>query len=255
MHRFFISPHQLRGLVVRFDEQQAHQMRRVLRLRPGAGVLALDGQGLQYEVTLEEVTDSRATGLIAARAPATGEPRVRLTLFQSLLQRDKFEWVLQKGTEVGVAAFAPVITRRSLVRDADDVGAAKLERWRRIIKEAAEQSGRGALPSLSGPVPFAAAAPEALSRQRTLIAWEGETRRTVRDALGELRDVADAAGAAVGLFIGPEGGYEAAEVEEAVAYGALPVTLGPRILRTETAAVVAAALVLYELGEMGARDE
>lgn len=250
MHRFFISPDQVRGPIVRFDDAQAHQMRRVLRLRPGARVLALDGAGFQYEVALEEVSDSRTTGLIAARAPATGEPRVRLALFQSLLQRDKFEWVLQKGTEIGVAAFAPVITRRSLVRDAEDVGAAKLERWRRIIKEAAEQSGRGALPALSAPIPFEAAAPEAMLNQRTLIAWEGETRRTVRDALGGLRDVTD-----VALFIGPEGGYEAAEIEEATAYGAIPVTLGPRILRTETAAVVAAALALYELGDMGPRDE
>ena len=250
MHRFFISPDQMRGPLVRFDDAQAHQMRRVLRLRPGARVLALDGAGFQYEVALEEVSDSRTTGLIAARAPATGEPRVRLTLFQSLLQRDKFEWVLQKGTEIGVAAFVPVITRRSLVRDTDDVGEAKLGRWRRIIKEAAEQSGRGVLPRLIGPLPFDAAAPEAWMNQRTLIAWEHEPQRTVRDVLGGLRDVTH-----VALFIGPEGGYEAAEVAEAAEYGAIPVTLGRRVLRTETAAVVAAALVLYELGEMGSRDE
>ena len=91
MHRFFITPDQLRGLIVHFDDEQAHQMRRVLRLRPGARVLALDGEGLQYEVQLEEVSNSRVTGLVATKTPATGEPRVRLTLFQSLLQRDKFE--------------------------------------------------------------------------------------------------------------------------------------------------------------------
>ena len=157
MHRFFITPDQRRGQIVRFDDAQTHQMRRVLRLRPGDRVLALDGQGWQYEVALEEVSNSRVTGLVAAQAAATGEPRVRLTLFQSLLQRDKFEWVLQKGTEIGVTAFAPVITRRSLVRDAGDVGENKLERWRRIIKEAAEQSGRGALPTIGPAVPLAVA--------------------------------------------------------------------------------------------------
>ena len=247
MHRFFITPDQRHGLVIRFDDAQAHQMRRVLRLRPGERVVALDGQGQQYEVMLEEVSNSHVTGLVVAQTAATGEPRVRLTLFQSLLQRDKFEWVLQKGTEIGVVAFVPVITRRSLVRDADDVGENKLERWRRIIREAAEQSGRGALPTLITPIPFEAAAPEATAHDRTLIAWEGEQERTVRDVLGGLRDVET-----VALFIGPEGGFEAAEVEEATAYGATPVTLGRRILRTETAAVVGAALVLYELGEMGA---
>ncbi len=249
MHRFFISRDQLHGLVVRFDDVQAHQMRRVLRLRPGDRVVALDGVGLQYEVALEEVTNSRVTGLVAAQAPAAGEPRARLTLFQSLLQRDKFEWVLQKGTEIGVAEFVPVITRRSLVRDADDVGEHKLERWRRIIREAAEQSGRGRLPALRTPAPFEFAAAEARAYERALIAWEGERRRTVGDCLDGARD-ADVAH--VALYIGPEGGYEAAEVQEAEAFGARAVTLGPRVLRTETAAIVGAALVLHELGEMGA---
>jgi 16S rRNA (uracil1498-N3)-methyltransferase len=273
MHRFFITPAQIRGAAVWFDDEQAHQMRRVLRLRPGARVVALDGAGWQYEVVLEEVGNSRAAGRVAARTPATGEPRVRLTLCQSLLQRDKFEWVLQKGTEIGVAAFVPVITRRSLVREGD-VGENKLERWRRIIKEAAEQSGRGALPSLSEPRPLAAAlsglsSPPAQDGSgslplrgrvrerglvepatRALIAWEGERQRTVRDALGDGGGVTN-----VALFIGPEGGYEAEEIDEAASQGAVPISLGRRILRTETAAVVGAALVLYELGEMGAAGE
>jgi 16S rRNA (uracil1498-N3)-methyltransferase len=314
MHRFFISPDQLRGRVVRFDEVQAHQMRRVLRLRAGARVLALDGEGLQYEVQLEEVSNSHVTGLVVAKTPATGEPRVRLTLFQSLLQRDKFEWVLQKGTEIGVAAFVPVITRRSLVREGD-VGENKLERWRRIIKEAAEQSGRGRLPAISaavtletalaglpspqpspegrggapspqpspegrGGAPSSQPSPEgrggAPSPQPSpegrgglvpspsggglgrgsfaLLAWEGETARTLRQAVGQTSGVTDIV-TDIALFIGPEGGYETAEVEAAAAHGVAAFTLGRRILRTETAAVVGAALVLYELGEMGPLDE
>lgn len=244
MHRFFISPERRTGTNVRFDDEQAHQMRRVLRLRPGDRVLALDGEGRQYEVVLEVVSNGRATGLVAAESAAAGEPRVRLTLYQSLLPRDKFEWVLQKGTEIGVAAFAPVITRRSLVRDAD-AAAAKLERWRRIIREAAEQSGRGVLPGLAGPIPFEAATAEAVANDRVLVAWEQETQHTLRDALNGPRPVER-----VALFIGPEGGFERVEVEEARAAGGVAVTLGPRVLRTETAAVVGAALVLHELGEM-----
>lgn len=245
MHRFFITPHQIAHLLVRFDDDQAHQIRRVLRLRPGDRVLALDGLGLQYEVVLEEVTHARVTGLISAKAEASGEPTARLTLFQSLLKREKFEWVLQKGTEIGIAAFVPVITRRSLVRDAEDVRPEKLDRWRRIIKEAAEQSGRGLLPSLTAPIPFEAAAPEALAQDRTLIAWTGESQRTVRRALEGSSE-----GAEIALMIGPEGGFEREEVDEAIAYGVLPVTLGRRILRTETAAIVGAALILHELGEL-----
>ncbi len=157
MHRFFVTPQQIAHSAVRFDDDQAHQIRRVLRLRPGDRVLVLDGEGWQYEVTLEEVALSRVIGLVTTKGHSTGEPSVRLTLFQSLLKREKFEWVLQKGTEIGVDTFVPMITRRSLVRDTEDVKPEKLGRWQRIIKEAAEQSGRGLLPRLLAPMPFAQA--------------------------------------------------------------------------------------------------
>lgn len=246
MHRFFVTPQQIMQLIVRFDDDQAHQIRRVLRLRPGDRVLVLDGAGRQYEVALEEVTGARVTGLVASQSSATGEPAVRLTLFQSMLKREKFEWVLQKGTEIGVHTFAPVITRRSLVRDTEDVKPEKIGRWQRIIKEAAEQSGRGLLPRLLTPMPFAAAITEAPGFDRTLIAWEGDAQASIREALAGSGRVED-----MGLFIGPEGGFEPQEVQEAVEMGAIAVTLGRRILRTETAAVVGAALVLHELGELG----
>ena len=245
MHRFFVNPQQITHRVVRFDDDQARQMRRVLRLRPGDLVLALDGLGWQYEVTLDEVTHAGAIGHATLPTEATGEPSVRLTLCQSLLRREKFEWVLQKGTEIGVTAFVPVITRRSLVRDVEDVTSEKLSRWRRIIKEAAEQCGRGKLPSLASPIELAAAAPQARAAGIALIAWEGESRRLVRDALDGREAVRD-----VILFIGPEGGYEPDEILAAESWGAVPVSLGRRILRTETAAVVGAALVLHELGEL-----
>ena len=245
MHRFFVSPDARHGARIRFDDAQAQQMRRVLRLRPGDRVVALDGAGRQYEVELDEV-GATAAGRVLAEAAAAGEPVARLTLYQSLLQRDKFEWVLQKGTEIGVAVFAPVITRRSLVRDAE-LGPERLARWRRIIQEAAEQSGRGALPALRPPLPFAAAAAEAAGYGRALIAWEGEARRTLGEALA-----APPEPLTVALYVGPEGGFDPVEVEAATGHGALPVTFGPRILRTETAALVGAALVLYQLGELDA---
>lgn len=246
MHRFFVSPDQIGRRFVRFDDDQAHQMRRVLRLRPGDRVVALDGLGRQYEVVLEEVSHAQASGRLSEPVEAPGEPSVRLTLYQSLLRREKFEWVLQKGTEIGVFAFAPVITRRSLVRDAEDVGPEKLGRWRRIVREAAEQSGRGRLPTLDPPVLFDSLAPAIRGHDVSLIAWEGEHEHTVRDALAGRALVRD-----VALFIGPEGGYDADEVRVVESWGAVPVSLGRRILRTETAALVGAALVLHELGELG----
>jgi 16S rRNA (uracil1498-N3)-methyltransferase len=245
MHRFFVDRDQLSGLMVRFSDDQAHQIGRVLRLRPGGSVLILDGHGLQYHVVLEEVAGVRVSGIIASQGPATGEPSIRLTLFQSLLRREKFEWVLQKGTEIGVSTFVPVITSRSLLRDGDDVKPERLDRWRRVIKEAAEQSGRGALPRLLPPLPYEAAVLEGSKSDCSLIAWEGVHQTRINEALAHRREAQT-----ISLFIGPEGGYDPTEIDSAVEYGIIPITLGRRILRTETAAVVGAALVLYELGQM-----
>lgn len=246
MHRFFVDRQQVSGGRVRFRPDQAHQIGRVLRLRPGDTVLALDGRAT-YTVTLETVTREAAAGRITAEAPPTGEPRTRLTLYQSLLKRDKFEWVLQKGTEIGVARFVPVISRRTLIRDGETVTPEKQARWERIITEAAEQSGRGRLPELAAPLSFEAALDEAGRLDRTLIAWEQAGPGDLAAALDGLPAVARLA-----LFIGPEGGYEAVEIEQAQVCGAIVITLGPRILRTETAAIVGAALILAALGEMSA---
>lgn len=245
MYRFILDPRQIAGAHALFDEDQARQMRRVLRLRPGDRVLVLDGRGRQYEVMLQEVSNARVTGQVIGQTEATGEPAARLTLFQSLLRREKFEWVMQKCTELGVAAFVPVITRRSLVRG-DDVTNEKLARWRRIIKEAAEQSERGLLPEVQAPVALEDAFAQAQHYAKTILLWEGAAGAGVAPALAGLP-----AAPAVALFVGPEGGYDATEVEQAQVAGATVATLGPRILRTETAAVVASALVLHALGEMG----
>lgn len=247
MHRFFVDHEQIMDGRVRFREDQARQLRNVLRLRPGDFVTILDNSGEACHVRLEQVTREQADGHIEARFAAGGEPSVRLTLYQSLLNREKFEWVLQKGTELGVARFAPVITRRTLVRSA---GEDKLARWRRILIEAAEQSGRGRLPELLAPISFEEALRRSKSDARSLIAWEKAGGPGVTPALAGL-----SAGAAIALHIGPEGGYDEEEILAARPAGAVVVSLGPRILRTETAAVVATSIVMHVLGELGELEQ
>lgn len=244
--RFFVPPGNIRGRHVRFLDYQATQIGQVLRLRAGDAVVVLDDSGMAHDVVLDEVGRGHAAGTVHSRYAAGGEPETRVTLYQSLLKRDKFEWVLQKATEIGVAGIVPVITRRTLVRDTGDVTPEKQGRWERIILEAAEQSGRGRLPELAGPLPFMEALDEAKSHDRTLLAHEGEREAGVRAALAGLQP-----GASLALFVGPEGGFDAEEVALAEVEGAAVVTLGSRVLRTETAAAVALALALYELGDMG----
>jgi 16S rRNA (uracil1498-N3)-methyltransferase len=248
MHRFFVRPESIWNGRVSFAEEQARQIRQVLRLRPGAEIVVLDNSGQEYVVTLTDVTSRHVSGRVESQRPSAGEPRVRLRLCQSLLPREKFEWVLQKGTEVGVSAFVPVLTQRSLARDVASVTPAKVARWGRIITEAAEQSGRGRLPELHWPVSFGEALGQAAASHYILLPWEKATQDSVGRALSRLTPDNQPA---IALFIGPEGGYSDEEIEQATVARANLVTLGSRILRTETAAVVAAALVLYELGDMG----
>ncbi len=246
MQRFFVTKSGFEGDLVRLSAEQAHQVCHVLRLKAGDGIVVLDNAGNEYEVELTASGKREAVGRIVARRQATGEPTVQITLFQGLLARDKFEWVLQKGTEVGVSRFVPVQTERTLLR-ARQIDPKKLDRWQRIVTEAAEQSHRGRVPQIEPAIAFA----QALSRlgefDRALIAATSGQAKTLSEALA-------ASGrplASVAVLIGPEGGFSDEETAQAHESGVIPVSLGPRILRTETAAIIAPALVLFALGQMG----
>lgn len=248
MQRFFLPGAAFQEGQVRFPEEIAHQIHSVLRLQPGDPVVALDNSGWEYRVVLRTVRPKEAAGEIVAKNWNEREPRLRVCLLQSVLKGDHFEWVLQKGTELGVSGFVPLLTRRTIVPKSGDFRPGKLERWRKIITEAAEQSGRGRLPELLVPRRLEQAAAGLEPGALSLIAWEKQTGGSLRAALRER--LASGPISAVNLMIGPEGGFEAAEVELAAQCGVQPVTLGRRILRAETAGITAAALILYELGEM-----
>ena len=242
MHRFFVPPRALAGDRVTLNGDQARQIAKVLRLHAGERIGVLDGQGQEYLVELTAVQAGSVQGRVESVVAAQTEPTVAITLMQSLLKAEKFEWVLQKGTELGIAAFTPVSTERSIVPL--QAAAGKTERWSAIIREAAEQSHRGRLPELREPDSLA----HALQRHDgpVLIPWEAEDRQGLRAALERLGQVDR-----LTLVIGPEGGFSSQEVAGAVSLGAVPVSLGPRILRAETAGLVAATAVLYHYHELG----
>ncbi len=245
-NRFFIPASDFAGDQVRLSREQSHQISHVLRLKAGDTITVLDGSGQEYDVTLTTVSSAETAGRITGPRRAAGEPAAEITLFQSLLAREKFEWVLQKVTEVGVAQVVPVLTERSLVR-VKRMEANKLDRWRRIVAEAAEQSHRGRIPKLEQICTFPEAVAQLRDFDRCLIAAPFQEAAALRDILRGLGGTEPS----IALLIGPEGGFTPEEVALAHEKGAVPISLGPRVLRTETAAVVAAALVLYELGEMG----
>jgi 16S rRNA (uracil1498-N3)-methyltransferase len=236
LHRFLTT--ERHGDEVEFSTAQARQIERVLRLRRGDRVCAFDGEApidLVVELTGPNV------GRIVERCPQPPEPRTRLIAYPALLQRDKFEPVLQKLTELGVASMVPVLTARGLVREPPE--AARLARWQAILQEATEQSGRGRVPRLHAAMQFDEAVKRASQEGATVFAYEEEHHATLREAL---RDAGDT----VSIFVGPEGGYTREEARLAREIGARVITLGPRVLRTETASPVLAALVLHERGDL-----
>jgi 16S rRNA (uracil1498-N3)-methyltransferase len=249
-HRFFIPPHAIADeRVTLHDEALAHQLGRVLRLRPEQRVLMLDGLGTAYVVRLTALERQQVSGIIEQRAPASGEPAVSITLYAGLIRAERFEWILQKGTELGVCRFVPVQCSRS--QQAERLNERKLARWQRIVQEAAEQACRGRLPELAAPLAFEDACAQAASSHRALLLWEGSTHADAPTPL--LRDVLrqpgpPPAGTSLALLSGPEGGITPQELTTATGHGMIPVSLGPRILRAETAPIAAAAAIFYETG-------
>ncbi|MHC1783461.1 MAG: 16S rRNA (uracil(1498)-N(3))-methyltransferase [Anaerolineaceae bacterium] len=254
MNRFFIAPEHILPGEVNFPEDTGHQINRVLRLKIGEQVVVLDNLGSEYEVELTGVTGHRVFGRILKQQAAPPEPLVRLYLYLCLSQREKFELMLQKCTEIGAAGFIPVISSRSLVQEREDKGSRRQDRWKRILREAAEQSGRGRIPLLFSPRKFPSAAAEAVkTHDRVLIpspALLGQKpgQPSLRQALAGFKDGGEEQEIAV--FIGPEGGFSDEELELARQAGCRPVDLGRRVLRMETAAMVVTALILHEIGEM-----
>lgn len=258
MHRVFVPAGAVQGDWVRLTGAVARQLSRVLRLRPGDRFAAVDPSGTPWLVEVAGASPDEVRGIVVGRESAHAEPRVRVTLVQAIPRGDRFDGVVQKVTELGVHAIWPVVTERSVVRP-DAAGAARrVARWAAIAREAAELCGRVRAPEVAAVRPFDAALADLDPGGRWLIPWEEERRRSLEDALAAAPGGAGTAGAAPGavtVFIGPEGGFSAAEVARAADRGALPVTLGPRILRADTAGIAAVCMILFALGELGARRE
>jgi len=236
--RFLVPPGALDADEVRLPPEESHHAAVVLRLRRGERVVVFDGRGAEALVELTRVEPREVRARVVARSAALPRaPEVQVTLAQGIPRGGKMDDVIRMGTEVGVARFVPLLTRRSLVRPS----AARLARWRRIAAEAAKQSRRPTVPEVTDPLPLPALwAGEPAGP--LLVPWE-EERTGIGEVLPRLGPVR-----AVTVAVGPEGGFAPEEVAEARAHGAVTVSLGPTILRTETAGGVTVAMVLYEFG-------
>jgi len=226
---------------VRLPDAAANHVGRVLRLRAGAAIMAFDGSGNDYRCEILSVKGDEVSVRVGPRSSGLPESPLRITLVQAISRGERMDWTLQKATELGVRTIVPVLSARSVVRLDDSQAEKKLRHWRAIVAGACEQCGRSVVPEIRQP--------QELSRYLASSAREGQRfvlSPTGPASLAGLTSV----GARVELLIGPEGGLDDAELERAAASGYAPVRLGPRVLRTETAGIVALTVLQATWGDL-----
>ena len=243
MQQFFADPSQISEGRIYLKGPDVNHIRNVLRMKPGEDVRVSDGGGRTYLCCIHAYEEGAAALDILRELDADTELPSKIWLFQGLPKGDKMDLIVQKAVELGVYKVIPFAAKRSIVKLDERKTGKRQERWQMIAKGAAEQSGRSRIPEVERPVSYSEAVRAAGELDVVLIPYELEEgmERTAQ-IIGNIR-----AGQSIGVFIGPEGGFEEEEVEQAKTAGAVPVTLGKRILRTETAGLTTLSILMYHL--------
>ena len=246
MHRFYVTPGQIDGSTIVIKGTDVNHIKNVLRMKSGEEIVICNGQGKDCYCIINKVSEGEITAEIQTDKDTGTELKARITLFQGLPKKDKMELIVQKAVELGVHDIVPVMTKRAVVKLEDKKKEEKkLERWQAIAEEAAKQSGRGIIPIVRPVQSFKEAVNNAKLLGQGIIPYENATgMQNTKHKLESLKDCES-----VGVFIGPEGGFEESEIEFAMSAGIHPITLGRRILRTETAGLAVLAMMVLTLEE------
>jgi 16S rRNA (uracil1498-N3)-methyltransferase len=239
MHRIYTDQALQGGQTVTLTDEEAHYLSRVLRVTIGQSVILFNGDGSDYLAEIHRVERTAIRLELSDRLPACAESPLHITLVQAISRGERMDLSLQKATELGVAALQPVFTARTEVRLSADKLERRMEHWHKVIISACEQSGRSCLPALHRPIALTAWAQQDSQASRVML---------TPGASGSLTRMAP--GLAVELLVGPEGGFDERELEFLHRHGVLAVSLGPRILRTETAGPAAIAIMQALAGDM-----
>ena len=245
MHHFFVNPEQVEDGLIRITGSDVNHIKNVLRIRQGEEMLVSDGTGRDYLCQAEKIAGQEVTVRILETEEEGRELPSRIWLFQGLPKSDKMEFIIQKAVELGAAGIVPVSTRNTVVRLDQKKEEAKVKRWQAIAESAAKQSKRSLVPRVSGIMTLKEAFDyvESQGFSVRLIPYEHEAgmdgTKTELDAAGPGQDIA--------VFIGPEGGFDEREIELALSKGVRPISLGRRILRTETAGLALLSVLMMRL--------
>lgn len=246
MAKFFVNAEDVYENEIHIKGTDVNHIKNVLRLPVGKEILINNRQGKDYKCIIKLIDTDLVTADIIDELEETTEPAVRTFLFQSLIKGEKMEFVIQKAIEIGVTAIIPIITERCIVKlESDKKTKNKCERWQKIAESAAKQSKRGIVPEIMWPMTFKEALQYAKEHlEVSCIPFENEHAHHIKAYLRNCK------AESIGIFIGPEGGFTDEEIHLASDWDVSSITLGKRILRSETAGLVTLANIMYEMGEI-----
>ena len=250
MHRVCVPPGTLAQPAVTLPPSVAHYVIHVLRLRVGDELGAFDGTGQEYRLRVTRISSTHVQGKRVALLATAAPSPMPFILGQALPKGAKMDLIVEKCSELGLTTLVPLYTDRTVVREAPERLAGKMARWQRIAAAAARQCGRRTLLDVQSPMAWGDFCVCYRSAPVKLVCWEEEQHHGMRQALARLADQSP-----IVVLIGPEGGLTMDEVEIARQHGFTTVSLGPRVLRTETAAIVLASVVRYSLGDLEPQGE
>lgn len=243
MHRFFVEASQIEGTNIHIIGQDAHHIKNVLRMRPKEEILISDGDKTEYTCYIEELSEDEVLAKVMFAKESGLELPSKIYLFQCIPKNDKMELIIQKAVELGACEIIPVAASRCVVKLDAKKEASKLKRWNGISESAAKQSKRMYIPEVTSVMKFQEALEYAKKIDVKLIPYElAKGMEATRECISGIQP-----GQSVAIFIGPEGGFEESEVQMAMDAGFLPITLGKRILRTETAGFTVLSILMYHL--------
>lgn len=245
MYRFYVEENQIADEEITILGSDVNHIKNVLRMNTGDEIIICNGQGKDYYCIIDSISNLQIIAKIHSEEATDTELKAKIYLFQGLPKKDKMELIVQKAVELGVFEIIPVVTKRTVVKLDDKKEQKKLERWNTIAMSAAKQSNRGIIPKVTECMNFKSALEFARQLDCNIVPYEKAIGiKDTKDILSQMNQ-----NKSIGVFIGPEGGFEDLEIEACLNQNIKPITLGKRILRTETAGLTILSLVMMELEE------
>lgn len=245
MPKFFVNPSNIFENNIIIDGEDVKHITKVLRLSKKDDITICDGFGFDYLAEIEKIENNLVYTKILSKTKNLSEPKINITLFQGLPKSDKMEYIIMKATELGISQIIPVVTKNTVVKIEDKKEKNKVERWNKISLQASKQSGRGLVPNVGCVIDFDKAISQIKNYDLAIIPYELEKNNKLKNVLSKNETLKN-----IAVFIGPEGGFDQSEIKNATNNNVIPVTLGNRILKTETAGISVLSILMYHYNEM-----